>query len=242
MLELAVYRFVTIDMWNYCAENLSVGYDGEALVRDIGFRVNAGECILLCGANGTGKSTMLRTVAGMLQPVAGRCGFSGEGRVFLVPARIPKVGGFSVEEFIATSCGKDTDWLGRMSARMRDRVKAALSSIGILHLAERDISTLSDGEFQKASVCVALVRNADFILLDEPTAFLDVDNKEDVMRLLRDITASGEVSVLLSSHDIDVAARHCSRVFGIAGESFIDASAADADIVFGRCFASRRGL
>ena len=223
----------------FVAERLAVGYDGKALVRDIDFSVNAGECILLCGANGTGKSTLLRTLAGLQRPLSGRCGFTEGGKAVLVPARIPKVGGFTVEEFIATACSRDTDWLGRMPARMKGRARAAMRAVGIDTLSGRDISTLSDGEFQKASVCTALVRNADLILLDEPTSFLDVDNKESVMHILREITTAGEISVIFSSHDINVAGRHCTRTFGIAGESFIDAPASDMDVVFSRCFASR---
>ncbi len=233
---------MTMCMWQYRAENLTVGYDGKALIGDIDFRVNAGECILLCGANGTGKSTLLRTVAGTLRPVAGRCGFLGEGRVYMVPARIPKVRGFSVEEFIATSCGRDTDWLGRMSDQVKGRVEAALSDAGILHLAERDISTLSDGEFQKASICTALVQKSDLILLDEPTAFLDVDNKESVMRMIRDISLSGRASVLFSSHDIGVASRYCTRVFGMTGGRFYEATASCVDSVFRCCFNNWKGL
>ena len=211
-------------------EDMAVGYGGKTLAGNISFRVMVGEHILLCGANGTGKSTLLRTLAGFRKPLAGRC--AAYGRIVMVPARIPKVAGFTVEEFVATSCYDSTDWLGRVPARIRNKVREALDTLGIGSLGGRDISTLSDGEFQKAATAAALVRDAAVILLDEPTAFLDVDSRESIFETLEKLDSA----VIFSSHDIEAAARHCSRVFGLADGAFIDST--DAGQVFRKCFRS----
>lgn len=253
------------------ADNLVIGNDGRALTKKMSFRIGVGECILLCGANGIGKSTLLRTLAGVIPAVSGEIGMRGRSdgaeevttdtlhqtdypdgteerttgdgrkghrmgdalpqtdgsagteerqkgrpvRVILVPARIPKVPGFSVTDFVATSCYRESDWLGRLPAKIRSRILETLETLGIGHLAARDISSLSDGEFQKAAIATALLQQAEVILLDEPTAFLDVDSRESALCTLREVAFGKHVSIIFSSHDIHTAAKYCTRVFGM---------------------------
>lgn len=198
------------------ADNLVIGNDGRALTKKMSFRIGVGECILLCGANGIGKSTLLRTLAGGIPAVSGEIGMRGRSsRVILVPARIPKVPGFSVTDFVATSCYRESDWLGRLPAKIRSRILETLETLGIGHLAARDISSLSDGEFQKAAIATALLQQAEVILLDEPTAFLDVDSRESALCTLREVALRKQVSIIFSSHDIHTAAKYCTRVFGM---------------------------
>ena len=198
------------------ADNLVIGNDGRALTKKMNFRIGVGECILLCGANGIGKSTLLRTLAGVIPAVSGEIGMRGRSsRVILVPARIPKVPGFSVTDFVATSCYRESDWLGRLPAKIRSRILETLETLGIGHLAARDISSLSDGEFQKAAIATALLQQAEVILLDEPTAFLDVDSRESALCTLREVALRKQVSIIFSSHDIHTAAKYCTRVFGM---------------------------
>lgn len=233
--------------WTFDAENLTVGYDGKTVIADVNFSVGAGERILLCGANGLGKSTLLRTLSLLQPPVSGKCSFSGSSekrRPVLIPARIPKVQGFSVEQFVAASCYLETDWLGRIPARLKNQIKTAVENVGIPELLHRDISTLSDGEFQKAAIATALVQKADVVLLDEPTAFLDVDSRAAVLSTIDFM--SPEISVIFSSHDIYEASRHCNRIFGIVRDAgtpkFIDsganASVAERRAILSECFRS----
>lgn len=265
------------------ADNLVIGNDGRALTKKMSFRIGVGECILLCGANGIGKSTLLRTLAGIIPAVSGEIGMRGrrdgmcdahrtdgirrEGRrtsddlhqtdgsvgteerrkgrrtsdvpqqtdgsarseeratenrrmgrpahVVLVPARVAKVPGFTVTDFVATSCYRESDWLGRLPAKIRGRISETLETLGIGHLAGRDISSLSDGEFQKAAIATALLQQAEVILLDEPTAFLDVDGRESALYTLREVAHEKRISIIFSSHDIHAAAKYCTRVFGM---------------------------
>ncbi len=211
--------------FKFQVSDLSVGYDGRALLSNVSFEVGAGECVLLCGANGIGKSTLLRTVAGLEVPLSGKAGFSEQGHISaLIPARVPKVSGFTVRQFIAASCFRCTDWLGRVPSALASRIDMTLERLGISGLSDRDISTVSDGEFQKAVIASAIVQDAELILLDEPTSFLDVDSRVEILSVLRELAS--EKSVIFSSHDIYEASRYCTRVLGISKQdgrtAFID--------------------
>lgn len=104
--------------------------------------------------------------------------------------------GFSVTDFVATSCYRESDWLGRLPAKIRSRILETLETLGIGHLAARDISSLSDGEFQKAAIATALLQQAEVILLDEPTAFLDVDSRESALCTMREVALRKQVSII----------------------------------------------
>lgn len=182
--------------------NISAGYGDRAAVSGLSFKVAAGECVLLRGANGCGKTTLLKTIAGLQKPLAGTL---RTGRTVLVPTRIPKVKGFTVREFVATAT-----WKRAVSGHEEDAITEALEAMDMAGKGDRDIASLSDGEFQKACIATALVQDADVILLDEPTAFLDVESKIAVMELLRDISRRGK-AVLFSSHDVYDAERICDR-------------------------------
>ena len=202
--------------------HLSIGYGDSPLLRDISFGMEPGECVLLAGANGCGKSTLLKTLAGVLPPMEGAL---EPFHAALVPTGIPKVRGFSTEEFIRTGCYTETDWKGAFSPPMRSRLEKAMELLGIGDLAERDISTLSDGEFQLACIATGLTRTCNLLLLDEPTAFLDVDNRIMVLRALK--RAASETPVLFSSHDIRDAAPLADRIFAVTPGGTLEISDTD---------------
>ena len=225
--------------------DLRIGYGDRILVRNISFGIAPGEVILLAGPNGSGKTTLLRALVSggiILIPTnipkvkgftVGRRSLCDRrfsdplptsGTVILIPTNIPKVKGFTVEGFIQTGCYAESDWRGRISADAAKRLDEALELLGIKQLKERDIATLSDGEFQKACLAVGLTRKAEVLLLDEPTAFLDVENRLSVLQALRDIARKTGTAVLFSSHDIHDAVQVADRVFALTRDGRFIAS------------------
>lgn len=211
------------------AIDMVVGYKpGAPVAGPLNLTINRGDLVLLSGRNGSGKTTFLKTVAGLLTPLSGT--ISAPGAV-LIPTRIPKVKGFTVTEFVNTglSFSLSTGHFAPSSQKLEDRssgteqpaerypsrslsVGETLELLGIAELADRDISTLSDGQFQKACLAPALASGKQLILLDEPTAFLDTESRENLMQLLSSFT---NCAVIVSSHDIAACKPHCNRFISL---------------------------
>ncbi len=204
-------------------EGLAVGFDGKPLIADIALRLNAGEVAALIGLNGTGKSTLLRTLAGSQQPLAGTI-MLGDNRaatmssmeraraLSVVLTGRPQAGLLDVRTLVSLGRQPWTGHLGRLTDQDRARVNEAMERTGTLVFAERSLRSLSDGEGQKVMIARALAQDAPVMLLDEPTAFLDLVNRIAVMQLLRDIARTHKRAVLLSTHDLASALQLCDRI------------------------------
>ena len=179
--------------------HISLSYGSRTLAQDISFRAAGGECLLLAGPNGSGKTSLLNLLA--RQP-----------HTVMIPTGIPKVKGFTVEEFIRTGCYRESNWAGRLSDETGRRIAAAMKLLQLDALRLRDLSTLSDGEFQKACIAVGLARCAHVLLLDEPTAYLDVDNRQMVLQTLQSVSRETGAAVLFSSHDLHESLAVADRV------------------------------
>lgn len=215
---------------------LSIGHEGRTLCSGISFEIREGECIMLCGANGSGKTTLMKTLAAGHDSSAS-IQFVEGCKCIMIPARIPKVSGFTLKEFVRISCFSKSDLHGKLSPNEEAVMEEAIRNLNLEHLADRDISTLSDGEFQKAGIASALVRKASVILLDEPTAFLDAQNRISVLNTLKEICGRGHrPAVVFSTHDLHDGLQVCSKVFAIGVDETLyiskeDTSEAKSDTI-----------
>ena len=194
------------------ADGIVVGY-GAAVAGPLSFGYADGECVMLRGRNGSGKTTLMKTLAGLLPPVSGT--FETGGEVLLVPTRIPKVKGFTVEEFIRTGMLSEYGAFRRPSAGSVKALADAMRMMGMEGLASKDISRISDGEFQKACIAAALTRKANVLMLDEPTAFLDVENRVMVLQTLQRLAHDTGTTVIFSTHDIYDGALYSDAVLSL---------------------------
>ena len=204
----------------YKVSGMTIGHGDKILSKDVSFEINEGECIMLCGANGSGKTTLMKMLAGEK--------YDDGHEVVMIPTRIPKIKGFTLREFIRISCFRHSDASGRLSKETEGKIDEAESLLGLSSLDSRDISTLSDGEFQKAGIAAALVRKASLILLDEPTAFLDAESRISVLQTLKKLTESvcegKRPAVLFSTHDLHDGLKVADKVFAIGADGVFHVS------------------
>lgn len=199
-------------------DGITIGHKDRILCSGVTFDIREGDCIMLCGANGSGKTTLLRSLC-------------GEDAV-MIPTRIPKVAGFTLREFVRISCFSRSDMGGRLSAEDENAIDSALENLGLSQISGQDILTLSDGEYQKAAIASALVRKASVILLDEPTAFLDAENRISVLRTLRSLCDTCGTAIVFSTHDLHDGMEVATKVFAIGADGmFRSAETGFADCI-----------
>ncbi len=211
------------------ARGLSIGYkqprhQARVVVGGIDVTLWAGQFVCLLGPNGTGKSTLIRTLAGMQAPIAGMVllkgaplhSFSARAlarHMSLVLTHRVAVGMMPVASFIALGRHPYTNWTGRLRQKDREVVRRAVADTGIEDLVHRPVCELSDGETQKVKIARALAQEPQIMLLDEATAFLDLPRRAELMGLLRHLAHNSGRAILLSTHDLDMALRSADRLW-----------------------------
>ena len=203
-------------------DSVAVSLAGHPVLCGVDFELTEGEVLVLAGRNGVGKTTLLRIATGILAPDAGEVRVDGRsladlGRrdlartMALVPQETTVPFPFSVAEVVLMGRAPHLGLLGFESRRDLGIARTAMERLGIDHLADRSILEISGGERQLAMVARALAQEAPILLLDEPTAHLDVSRRLEVLALVRELAREGR-SALVVSHDLGVAARECDRV------------------------------
>ena len=204
--------------------NLVIGYQGYKVAGPITNELHAGELCCLLGANGAGKSTLLRTLAAFQPPLEGEIRIDGRKLKEIPPRQLStmigivlteriKMGGITVRDMVAMGRSPYTNFWGRLTEEDNREVDKAMQLVSITAFANRQISTLSDGERQKVMIAKALAQGTPIILLDEPTAFLDFPSKVEMMLLLGKLAHEMGKSIFLSTHDLDLALQTADRLW-----------------------------
>jgi iron complex transport system ATP-binding protein len=207
-------------------EALGFGYPGREVLRDVGLSARAGEVIGLCGPNGAGKSTLLRLIVGLLRPRSGRVVLGGDDVGLLDRREIARRAALllqdsaldvplSVREVVAMGRLPHLRRFQPEGAEDLAAIEAALELTDSRGLADRRVTELSGGERHRVQLARALAQATPVLLLDEPTASLDLAHQLQVLRLLR-TTAAGGRCVMVALHDLSLAARSCDRILILA--------------------------
>ena len=231
--------------------NLSLGYGEKCIFSGINAAEDEGALIALLGSNGRGKSTLLRTLAGLEEiwngqentrengntrecicnqglllydgkPLDGYTRKEASALVSFVSPLTDRTRYLSVKDMVSINSYWRTNWIGTSNTDEEERVEEALKMVGLDGFAGRDCTSLSDGEYQRATIAGALVQDSRIILLDEPTAFLDIANKFLVTRLLKKIALKegSKKLIIFSTHDLQLALQICDRLWVMTSEGF----------------------
>ncbi len=220
---------------------LTIGYTTGKSSKMVAHQLNAtlreGEMTCLLGANGKGKSTLMKTICGFLPALSGSIEINGQAtsslsekelarQIAIVLTEKLSVPNATVYELVAYGRSPFTGFMGRLSAKDKAIVNAAIEQCGIAHKKHVPLAALSDGERQKATIAKALAQDTGFIILDEPTAFLDLPARVEIMQLLRQLASNGK-SILMSTHDLDLALQMSDRLWLLHHDHIITGSPED---------------
>ncbi|MDR0668130.1 MAG: ABC transporter ATP-binding protein [Prevotellaceae bacterium] len=201
----------------------SSGYNGS-ISRPINVSTASGELVALAGPNGVGKSTLLRTLAGLQKQVDGRVYLCGKSIgdytrrelarvVSFVSTEIVHIPFLRVFDMAAMGRYPYTSQTGRLNIEDKFRIMDALEQVGIHHMAWRTVDTLSDGERQRAMIARTLVQDTPVVLFDEPTAYLDLVNKYEMLALLKRLAYRQNKTIVYSTHDLSLAVHTTDKLW-----------------------------
>ena len=228
-------------MLYFHTQDLSVGYDGRALIHDINIQVEKGKILTLIGPNGAGKSTILKSITRHLAKICGQV-YIDRQEIYAWSARElakrvavvltdrihPEL--MTCGEVVAMGRYPYTNALGHLTARDREIVAQAMERVHALDLAEQDFTTLSDGQRQRIMLARALCQEPEVLILDEPTAYLDIRHKIELLDILREMAHERGITVIMSLHEIDLATKISDYLLCVKGDT-IEAFGPPEDIL-----------
>ncbi len=231
-------------------KSLSIGYTGggkskKTVFSDLNLSCKRGEIIGLIGRNGSGKSTLLKTLAGLLKPLDGSVFINDLSitkfarrelarQVSFVSTEVPVIPNLSVTELVSLGRYPYTGWTGRLLQEDISQVNTSIDQVGAGSLSGKPVSEISDGERQRVMIARALAQDTDIMILDEPTAFLDLPNRYEILRLLNHLAATKGKTILFSTHDLGIALHEADKIWLFMNESII--AGAPEDLIINKEF------
>ena len=217
-------------------ENISIGYSSKkqttVVAQNVSLSLKRGQLISLIGANGIGKSTLLKTLTGIQKPISGTVLLNNSNVHKLEATELAKnlsvvlteklpPSNLTVFEIIALGRQPYTNWIGNLSDDDIAKVNEAMELTQITHLAEKKYYKISDGQLQKVLIARALAQDTPLIILDEPTTHLDLLHKVSLLKLLKKLTQETQKCILFSTHDIDMAIQLSDEMIVMTPETVI---------------------
>ena len=197
-------------------DHLTVGYDKKPLIKDICIGIEKGEIVTLIGPNGSGKSTILKSITRQLKLVGGNVEFDGKNlhelsfrelstkmAVVLTERMKPEL--MTCHDIVATGRYPYTGRLGMLTREDEEKVEKAMRAVHAEELGGRDFNAISDGQRQRVLLARAICQEPEVIILDEPTSFLDIRHKLELLAILRRMAKEKGITVIMSLHEIDLA-------------------------------------
>ncbi len=231
-------------------DRFAIGHHKEnALLTQLNLTVNRGEMVALIGRNGSGKSTLLKSMIGLLEPLDGVCLLDGSPfseyslpqrarQVSFVSSQLTQLPALSVGELVSLGRMPYTGWMGRLTLQDRELIKQALDEVQMASFSERKLDCLSDGERQRVMIARAFVQDTPLMVLDEPTAFLDIPNTYDLIHLLSKFRDRGR-SIVYSTHDLETAMQCADKMWVIHEGRILEGAPEDLGLlgIFNELFA-----
>ena len=210
------------------AQNLTIGYRSGKKNRVVAENLNldlcTGQLVCLLGPNGAGKSTLMRTLSGLQPAISGNILIDGNPlanlpveklaqKLSLVLTEKLDAGNLTVIEVIALGRTPYTGWLGKLSIEDHEKIRWAIQATDLIEVSYKRVHHLSDGERQKVMLARALAQDTQLILLDEPTAHLDLPSRVEMMHLLHNLARKTQKAILLSTHELDLALQAADQLW-----------------------------
>jgi len=222
-------------------EGLSVSYGKRRVLQDVSLSVKSGQVLALIGPNGSGKSTLIRAVSGVVPVAGGNIHVDGRAvsdlstperarYLAVVPQAHNMPPAFSVYESILLGRTPYLGWMGRAGDQDHERVRYALERTQMLPLADRLVGELSGGEQQRVLLARALAQDTPVMLLDEPTTHLDLQHRESLVNLVRELALGKNLAVLMVLHDLNMASLYADRI-SLLVEGRIQATGSPAEVL-----------
>ena len=219
-----------MDNYYFHMDNLSVGYNRKALIHDICIGIKKGEIVTLIGPNGSGKSTILKSITRQLQIIGGKVYFDNQNllsftfrdlstRMAVVLTERMKPELMTCHDIVATGRYPYTGRLGILTREDEEKVEEAMKAVHAEALGSRDFNNISDGQRQRVLLARAICQEPDIIILDEPTSFLDIKHKLDLLSILRDMAKKKQITVIMSLHEIDLAQKISDKIICVKGDA-----------------------
>ncbi len=224
-------------------ENLDIGYqkskkDSHILFRNLNISARSGELIALIGKNGIGKSTLLRNIAGLQNPINGKILFFDKDlkkynrnefarMVSFVSTEIINVSNLTVSDLVALGRFPHTNWFGKLKPNDIFRAEKALEMVGMNSFSHKNVNEISDGERQRVMIARTLAQDTRIIVLDEPTAFLDLPNKYEIVHLLNQLSKTEKKTIIFSTHDLNIAIQEADKIWLMLDNKIIEGAPED---------------